>query len=187
MKIIDIMKDSAMLLGLDDDCEMMETMTEDNYVEIMAENKSVASLFNLIKYSIRELCTNYVPVATSVIIKTIDKKYPLSSLINFIRVQNVYQNSQLVKFKVVNRNLIFEEDGEYVINYLTYPEIFTVFDEIDFLENFSPDVIVLGLCSYYSLAHGMFEEFEDLHERYVAKAESLKNLKIFALPCRRWE
>ena len=58
---------------------------------------------------------------------------------------------------------------------------------IDFLDNYSPDAIVLGLSAYYALAHGMFEEFKELHERYVSKAESLKDLKIFELPSRRWE
>ena len=128
-----------------------------------------------------------MPVAISVKIKTNEKKYPISSLNNFIRVQNVYHDAKLSKFKIINRSIIFEEDGEYEINYSTYPDVESVFDEIDFLQNFSPDVIVLGLCSYYSLAHGMFEEFESLHEKYIDKAESLKDLKIFEIPCRRWE
>lgn len=187
MKIIDIMKESAILLGLTQEIGVLETFTEDNAGEVFAENPNIFSLFNLSKYSIRELCSNYVPVSRSVKITSVDKKYPMSLLNNFIRIQSVYLNSQPVKFKVVNRNIIFEEDGEYEIIYSTYPEITSVFDEIDFLQNFSPDVLVLGLCSYYSLAHGMFQEFEELHEKYVDKAESLKSLKVFELPCRRWE
>ena len=187
MKIIDIIKDSATLLGLNQDRAVLEAMTSENEIEMLAENENVSSLFNLIKYSIRELCTNYVPVSTIVTIKSSDKKISLASLLNFIRIQNVFKNDQMVKFKILNRNIVLEEDGEYDVNYATYPEIESIFDEIDFLENFSPDVIVFGLCAYYSLAHGMFDEFEDLHEKYVEKAESLKNLKIFEIPCRRWE
>ena len=187
MKIIDIIKDSATLLGLNQDRAVLEAMTSENEIEMLAENENVSSLFNLIKYSIRELCTNYVPVSTSVTIKSSDKKISLASLVNFIRIQNVFKNEQAVKFKILNRNIVLEEDGEYDVNYATYPEIESIFDEIDFLANFSPDVIVFGLCAYYSLAHGMFDEFEDLHEKYVEKAESLKNLKIFEIPCRRWE
>ena len=59
--------------------------------------------------------------------------------------------------------------------------------QLDFLNNLSPDVLVLSLCAYYALAHGMFDEFEDLHDRYVEKAESLKELRVFDLPARRWE
>ena len=187
MKVIDIMKESAILLGLMQERVAMETVTEENEVKVMADNPEVFNLFNLFKFSIREFCSNYVPITTSIKVKSEDKKYPMSMLKNLIRIQNISYNGQSIKFKIVNRNIIFEEDGEYEISYSTYPEIETTFDEIDFLENFSPDVIVFGLCAYYSLAHGMFTEFEELHEKYVEKAESLKDLKIFNMPARRWE
>ena len=187
MKVIDIMKESATLLGLTSERNVMETMTEENMFQIYAENPNIQSLFNLIKYSIRELCTNYVPITTSVEISTIEKKFQVSTLQNFIRIQNIYKGTEMVKFKVINRSVVLEEDGKYVVNYITYPEILSCFDEIDFLQDFSPDVMVLGLCSYYSLAHGMFDEFENMHEKYIEKAESLKHLKIFEIPCRRWE
>ena len=187
MKIIDIMKESAILLGLKEEASVMETFAVETEIEQLAQHENITSLFNLVKFSIRELCSNYIPVVMKTEIVSKDKSYPLSSLNNFIRIQNVYRNSQPVKFKIINRNIIFEDDGNYEIEYATYPEIESVFDEINYLENLSPDVIVLGLCSYYSLAHGMFDEFEDLHEKYVEKADSLKNLKIFEIPCRRWE
>ena len=187
MKIIDLMKESALLLGLTQDRVAMETITEENEVQILAENPKVFSLFNLIKFSIREFCSNYVPLAVREKVNVEENQYPMSKLKNLIRIKNVYLNDQVVKFKVVNRNIILEENGEYEIVYSAYPEIETVFDEIDFLESFSPDVIVFGLCAYYSLAHGMFEEFEQMHEKYIEKAESLKDLKIFNLPSRSWE
>ena len=93
----------------------------------------------------------------------------------------------MVKFKIINRNIIFEYDGEYEVVYETYPTITSLFQEIDFLQEFSPDVFVFGLCSYYSLANGMFSEFEDFHEQYITKAESLRNLKNVQMPIRRWE
>ena len=106
---------------------------------------------------------------------------------NFIRVQNVKKNGETVKYKIINRNIVLEEDGEYEIEYLTYPNINSMFEEIDFLSNFSEDVIVCGLCTYFSLAHGMFDEFKEFHETYTEKAENLKELKSFNLPQRRWE
>jgi len=51
----------------------------------LAENEDVAILFSLIKLSIRELCTTYVPVATTKKITTIDKKFPVAQLKNFLR------------------------------------------------------------------------------------------------------
>lgn len=187
MKIIDILMESAELLGLHHDAVNLTMADEENEIEFLQTHENLSSLFNLVKYSIRELCTNYVPVATKVKIVTNDKSYPIAELQNFIRVLNIYKNDQMVKFKILNRNIIFEEDGEYVINYSTYPEISSMFEEINFLQEFSPDTIVFGLCSYFALAHGMFEEFEIFHDKYVEKAESLKSLKIFDMPVRRWE
>ena len=186
MKIVDILIESAQLLGLNDEFEILHDATTENE-NVVLENEKILKMFNLLKYSIRELCSNYVPVTTDCKISTVDMKYPVGALTNFIRVQNVFENGEVVKFKIINRNIVFERDGEYVVRYSTYPEILTMFDEIDFLQSFSPDVMVLGLCAYFSLAYGMFTEFEEFHEKYISKAESIKTLRVFDLPCRRWE
>jgi len=55
------------------------------------------------------------------------------------------------------------------------------------LSNVNIDVLVFGLCAYYSLSHGMFEEFTQFHNLYIERAENLKQLKIFSLPSRRFE
>lgn len=186
MKIIDILKDSAQLLGLVGEVSILQDTTEENESQTLQDNHYIESLFNLCKFSIRELCTNYVPVAMSVEITSNEQKFPVSQLENFIRVHNIYQNEEMVKYKIINRNILFEKDGDYVVNYATYPSICSMFDEVDFLQNLSPDVMVFGLCAYFSLAHGMFNEFKDFHEKYISKAESLKDLRIFEMPNRRW-
>ena len=187
MKIIDILFNSANLLGLTDDAFVLESMTEENETQVLTDNENIKSLYNLVQFSVRELCTNYVPMIEDVTITTTNKSYPLSSLENYIRVQNVFENKEMVKFKIINRNLIFDHDGKYVVKYATYPTIISMFEEIGYLQNLSPDAIVFGLCAYYSLAHGMFEEFQEFYDKYISKAESLKSLRNFDLPCRRWE
>ncbi len=187
MKIVDVIKESALLLGLVEEEPFLKEITEENEAELLSNRPKIATLFNLIKFSIRELCTNYVPVKTKEKVFIQDKKYPVSALKNYIRIQSLEENSQLIKYKLINREIVVEKPGEYVVNYLTYPEINSMLDEIDFLSHLSPDVIVLGLCSYYALTYGMFEDFKELNAKYVQKAESLKTLKIFELPARRWE
>lgn len=187
MKIVDILIDSALLLGLTDEANALQTATVETENEVISNNENIASLFNLVKYSIRELCTNYIPVVRDVSVETEDKKFAVGMLENFIRIQNIHKNGEMVKFKIINRNVIFEEDSIYEVRYETYPTIATMFEEIDFLQNFSPDAIILGLCAYYSLAHGLFNEFQEFHEKYISKAETLKNLHNFQLPCRRWQ
>lgn len=185
MKLIDILINSCALLGLKNEQAVLENLTYENLSNIEG-NKNIEELIYLSQYSIRELCSNYIPVSDVKEIDTTDKKYPLNNLTNFIRVQNVFKDDVTVNFKIIGRNIIFNEDGKYLIKYLTFPTFDNVFDEIDFLSNFSPDAIVLGLCSYYSLSKGMFEEFNVYHDKYIERAESLKSLRVFDLPRRRW-
>ena len=186
MKIIDVLTNSAELLGLKSERALLATATEENEEEILT-NENIAKLFNLVKFSIQELCSNYVPVIDEKQITTVEKKYPVNSLTNFIRVQRIYRAGEPVLYKLINRNLVFKEDGVYNVHYSTYPTITSMFDDVDFLSNLSPDVMVFGLCAYYCLSSGMFEDFENFYEKYTERANSLKNLKFFELPKRRWE
>ena len=185
MKLIDIIMSSCALLGLNDDLNTLKDLTAET-VSSIEGNKKIEELIYLSKYSIRELCSNYIPMINSTEITTTNKKYPVKNLTNYIRVQNVFKNEMPVNYKIINRNIEFKEDGTYTVKYLTYPEIEGLFDDLDFMSNFSPDAMVLGLCAYFSLSKGMFDEFNDFHDKYIERAESLKTLKLFEMPCRRW-
>lgn len=186
MKVIDIISQSAMLLGLNEERMLLLDSSMENEDELL-KNGNIENLFSLIKYSLQELCTNYIPVVESVKLVSNENKIAINSLQNFIRIYKITKNDEIVKYKIINRNIIFEEDGEYCIEYLTYPHITSLFEEIDFLSNFSEDVVVCGLCAYFSISHGMFDEFKSFHEVYLEKAENLKDLKSFNMPQRRWE
>ena len=62
MKIVDIITDSALLLGLNEEVAILKTVTEDTEPEILRENISICKLFNLVQQTIKEFCTNYVPI-----------------------------------------------------------------------------------------------------------------------------
>ena len=186
MKVIEILRNSAELLGLGDESVLLSTI-EESKESALLENEEIASLFNLFKFSTRELCTNYIPIYARVTFSTNEQKFPLSSLQNYIRTSGVFKGEQVVPYKILNRNIVVNVDGNYEIEYLTYPEVNSMFEEIDFFSTFSPDALVYGLCAYYSLAHGMFAEFESFHESYIERAESLKELKVFTMPQRSWQ
>lgn len=186
MKIIEILAKSAMLLGLEDEHLLLKEAQTTQEDELL-ENAKIQSLFSLIKYSLQELCTNYIPVVTKIEKQSDEKYIQIKDIENFIRVQNVTKNGENVKYKIINRKIYFEKDDVYCVEYLTYPTITSLFDEIDFLSKFSEDVIVCSVCAYFSLAHGMFDEFKEFHELYIDKAENIKELKNFNLPQRRWE
>ena len=186
MKVIDIMKNGAELLGLTSDLQLLETVTEENHNEILT-NRNVAKMFRLLEYSLQEICTNYIPVCYEQTISTQNKEILISSLTNCLKVLKVYLNNESVSFKIINRKIVVETDGEYTIKYTTYPTIHSMFEELDFLNNLSPDIVVNSFCAYYSLSVGMFDHFKAFHEEYIETAESLKELKMFDLPSRRWE
>lgn len=198
MKIVEILAKSAMLLGLNEEANILttsqpkedETENEENQNLTESEilkNEKIKSLFNLSRYALQELCTNYVPVIERIYINSADCKIKVSDLPNYIRVQNIMKDEISVRYKIIKRCIYLEQDGQYCIEYLTYPNVESIFDELDFLSNLSEDVIVCSICAYFSLAHGMFEEFKEFHELYLNKAENIKDLKSFNLPKRRWE
>ncbi len=185
MRVIDILNQSADILNLTEISALFDSANEENE-EMLLANEVVADFYDLLKYSIQELCTNFTPVIECRIIQTEEKKFPISNFTNYIRIHRVYKDKTLIKHKIISRCLQFEEDGEYEIYYESYPTINSLFEEIDFLSDFSPDVLVLGLCSYYTLSRGMFEDFKNFHEEYETKALSLRSLRNVNMPQRRW-
>lgn len=186
MKIIDVIKNSAELLDLKETIDALNMATEENEAEILSLSE-VQRLISLSSLAIQELCSNYISVCAEQEIETENNKFPLKNLNNYVRISGVSENGNNVKFKIVNRNIVVETDGKYIVKYNTYPQVSSLFEEIDFLSEFSPDVLVMGICSYFAVSHGMFKEFELYHEQYLNKAQAIKELKLFELPSRRWE
>lgn len=186
MQIIDILSDGAQLLGLEEERKILESTTEENQT-VALENSNIKELFHLVKFSIQELCSNYVPVLNMQEIVVENLTFELKNLHNFIKLKKITLGEERAEYKVLNRTIHFKENGVYSVYYETYPNITSLFDEVDFLSNLSPDVIVFGLCSYYCLSKGLFEDFNLFHDKYLDRAQSLKDLKTFFLPTRRWE
>lgn len=184
MKIIEIMKTSAEILDLKQELLLLNTQDED--VNPL-ENTEVLRLFNLLQFSLQELCSNYVPISTITEIASTNKKINISSIENCLKVVGVYLGEKPVNYKIVNRAILLENDGNYNVKYLTFPTLTSLNDDLDFLDNLTPDVVIMGLCSYYTLSKGMFDEFKIYYEQYVEKANSLKSLKVFSLKSRSWE
>lgn len=185
MKVIDIIKDSAVLLNLSDVVDLLYDAQKTDAEKL--ENEEVANLLRLLNLSIRELCTNYIPMLATTAITTANKTYPLSSLDNFIRVESASQNDNLVEYKIINRVLNFDEDGNYLVEYSSYPNLKSLSDDVSFLKEYGADVAVFGLCAYFCLTKGMFEDFDKFHQTYENKCSTLKEMKTFIMPQRRWE
>mgnify|MGYP003308281778 CR=1 FL=1 len=186
MKIIDVMKSSLDILGLIAERAVLESATQETESTVLS-NEEIAKLFNLTKFSVQEFCSNYSPVIMEQSISVSSGVYAISSLTNCIRVNNVFKDGEPVAFKIINRNICVEQDGTYEVKYSSFPDITSMFNDVDFLANFSPDVLVFGLCAYFCLSKGMFDQFNQFHDEYIDRAESIKGVKVFEMPERRWE
>lgn len=202
MKVIDILSEACSLLGLTEELKSLQNLkfqhenlspelseeTENNLSEEeILKNDYVNKLFILLKFSLRELCTNYLNVTTLKEVESKNNQIEISSLNNYIRLQQVTKNNKLVKTKLIGNIIYLPENGKFSVNYFTFPTITSVFDNISNLGIHNFDVIITGLCAYFCLAYGRFDEFNNFHNQYAERAESLKTLKNFTLPSRRWE
>ncbi len=182
MKVKNLLANASELLGLEAECALLEQDGED-----LLNNEEIKKLFNLSKLAIREICSNYLPISSEEKIKVENGSFSLANLKNFIRVNSVSKNGKSHGYKIISKKLILNEDGEYIVNYQTYPEITSPQDDLDFLYPLNFEVLVFGLCAYYCLSKGLFDDFKIYHEKYQERAESVKSLKIIDVPMRRWE
>lgn len=181
----EILASSAELLGLTETKQLINSATSETEQQIL-KDAQVERLLSLCQFALQELCTNYLPFVNDCDLQSSNKIIPLGSLANFIRLKSVTQNGKVAKYKIINRNLVFDEDDCYTISYYTYPKLTSLFEELDFLDQYGPEVAVYALCAYYALATGRFTEFETFHEQYSERALSIRDLRIFELPQRRW-
>ena len=89
MKVINIIKESASLLGLEKELSILNSMEENKEDEVRANNPKIESLFNLLNFAIKEICANYVPVGSSTVISVKNNKFAISLLHNVIKIQTI--------------------------------------------------------------------------------------------------
>lgn len=186
MEIIDIIKQSIHLLSLNEYYEVLDKASKENEEEVL-KNEEIKKIFNLTNLVLHDLCTNYVPIVNKQIVNITNKTYPIKNLLNFYKIKNVKKDNLVEDYKMISKNIVVENDGEYEINYYYLPNVNSLFDELDFLSTLSPEVLVYGLCAFYCLSVGLFDEFKIYNDKYKSRAEAIKNLKVFELPKRKWE
>ncbi len=185
MTIRDVLIMSANLLNLPE-VDDIEAITSENCTEVMQSNKVVSKLYRLAITSLREICFNYLPVITETDIRAVDGKIEVNVLEDFVKLVKVKHNDKLVNYKFKNGIITVDEDNVYCVQYIQNPKISSILDQLDIFEELSPDILVLGICAYYAISMGMYDEFEYYHEEYLKRAEAIKKLGIYQLPNRRW-
>lgn len=185
MTVLKVIAAACTFLDLGAEREILEDSSKTESEKL--ENEEIKKLYNLMQFALRELCSNYITVVTSVDLASSNCAIDLSNLNNFIKVNGISCNDDEIDFKIRNNKIILPFDDTFTIEYLTYPTITSLENDLDDVGIFDWGVVMLGLSAYYCLACGRFDEFNDFHAKYVLRAESIRTMKSFNLPMRRWE
>ncbi len=189
MTILDLIKKSAVMLNI------AEVLQDDNIANINSENEgqvlssnfALTRLFEFTKVMFNEIASYYLPIVKTIECETNNQQINLNVCNNLLRIIGIKNHNTFVRYKVEDGLIKLKSDGVYTIIYNQHPKLESLMDSIEiFDEDIGEDVLVSGLNSYYCLATGLFEEFNIYNEQYITKLSKLKNLKVFALPCRGW-
>ncbi len=186
MNTLQIMINGANLLGLTQEVELLKTITKENEAEVM-QNKQLARLKDLAILSMQEVSVRYVPIYSTIELQSENKQINIKQIQNCLKILKVYLCDIAVPFKIVGKTIKVNENGNYKIKYTTMPTINSVLDELEFVNNGVEQVVIFGLCAYYSIAIGLFSQFNSFHEKYLNAGENLKELKMFYIPNRSWQ
>ena len=189
MTILDLIKKSSVMLNIAEvlQDENVNSINAQNEKDVLASNFALTRLFEFAKVMFNEIASYYLPIVKTVDCETTNKQIDLNNCTNLFRIIGIRLNNAFVRYKVEDNVIKLKQDGVYTIIYNQQPKIDSVLDSVDFFDvDISEDVLVSGINSYYCLATGLFEEFNVYNEQYIAKLSKLKNMKVFAMPCRGW-
>lgn len=188
MTILDLIKKSAIMLNIKPVLEdvNLNDITSTTEVETLSNNFELKRLFEFSKVVLNEIAT-YSPIVDQIQSVSSNKKIPLSNINNLLKVIAVKDEFGYVDYTINDNEINIAKDGMYTIVFNRSSQINSLLGNIDMRNgDISEDLLVCGLNSYYCLATGLFAEYNVYNSSYVDKLSRIKNLKLFAMPCRSW-
>lgn len=188
MNILDLIKKSAITLNiqsvLDDDS--LEDVSNGDQETILNNNFELKRLFEFAKLVLSEV-SSIKPRIDKTNLTTKDKRIFLHQLAGIGKLLAVKNQYGYVKYEITSGYIMFDEDGTYTFIYQQIPSTATLEDTIECATlGVGEDVLVCGLNAYYCLAKGMFAEYNVYKAQYDDGRARVKDMKVFAMPCRRW-
>ncbi len=188
MTILDLIKKSALMLNVEQilNDRDLENPTLDDLSEIFKSNNTLVRMYEFAKLTINEVCSHSARI-NEIKCDCYDNFIPLRSIPNVFKVIAVKNDNGYVKFSIINNAIKLKENGLYTVIYYQNPEINSILDEVDNNQGrISDDVFLFGLNAYYSLANGLYAEYNVYNAQYIERLSQIKNLKVFSMPCRSW-
>ena len=104
--------------------------------------------------------------------------------INVSNEQEIIDTNFALKRLYEFSKIVLNEIDSYVSDNIS--AVNSILNNIDLPADVGEDILVHGLNMYYALAVGLFEEFNIYNTYYHERLNGIKNLKVFAMPCRSW-
>ncbi|MBR1983072.1 MAG: hypothetical protein IKA12_00090 [Clostridia bacterium] len=194
MKLKDIIKLSAGLMGLEDVVSVLDGKSDETeYTTSVIDRLTV--LANMV---MNELSSTYIPLERTDEVKVVNKKISMTALqkrpIKIINVTDV--SSKDLDF-TYDHATIYVDSSNAKVTYNYVAENYKLTDDVGFTEqNISKVVLAYGTCAEYCLTQRRFEEAIMWHERFIdgvkqriepEEAPVYIAPKNVNMPARRWE
>lgn len=186
MTVLDLINKSAIMLNIPEVLNgQIENLTAENEQEILSGNFALNRLYQFGKIVLNEV-NLHMPQIAEAEVRSVDKKIPLEGIENLMKIVGIKNQYGYVKYSIRDNVITLNEDGEYTIIYAKALNISSVLDNVE-IDSLGEQIALCGLNAYYCLATGLFAEFNIYNSQYADKLSKLKNLKVFAMPCRSWQ
>ncbi|MBQ8522778.1 MAG: hypothetical protein IJ458_03860 [Clostridia bacterium] len=189
MTALDLIQRSATMLNVKqilDDERLNDSTSLISEEDLLSSNFELKRMFEFVKIVVNEVASysNELKVVTC---STQNKKIQLNLINNVLKVVAVKSGDKYVKYQIYNNDIVLDEDGVYDVVINSYPQIDGLRYNINIINREAgEDLFLCGLNAYYCLANGLFAEYNVYNSSYVDKLSRIKNLKLFAMPCRSW-
>ena len=188
MTILDLIKKTAVIFDVQEilNESELDSITNNTQTTVLDNNEHLNRMFELSKIVLSEIYS-HVAMEVEVVAKADGYRIDKRALGNVGRIVSVKNQYGKVNYQIKDNEIIVEDNGDYIVKCIVVPNTMYLFNEIDTLNGvIGDDLLVNGLNAYYCLSAGLFEEYNVYNARYIDVLSSLKNPKVFAMPCRSW-
>lgn len=187
MQVIDIVKNSAKLLELNDVLECLNDSTIDETFEITSDIDNLLMSINIV---CRDIASSFCEVIDSVKIECTDDLIKFSQITDkdILNIKSVKTFGDLKVDYQVKADGVHILPGCYVIEFSYLPKNVGRDDSIDFCEKIGLDVFSYGVVSEYLFLKGDIQSASVWGDKFKDLLWSIcRTRKSINIPCKRWE
>ncbi len=184
MKIRDIVRNSALMLGRSDVVKYLDE-TNDASVETLETVNLLTSLCTLV---IDELSATYIPLIKKETMSSLNDKYAYNQFNEkVVKIIAVYDTDGKKVDYTQDNFYVYVNKNKCVIEYQYAPKNYGLEDKIGYSEkDISVSALAYGVVAEYCITQGQFEQAVMHHKRYVDSIAEICMPKNKRIKARSW-